>query len=179
MDSGAINRNAYNESVAYDLSRFDNRRRVREVLENERVVTPELPAKVRTAADAEAKPRLRISAFAVLSYIVIVALALGIVMNYMILNEVAVDTAALENELESLESDAAKLQVEYERAMNVGDLATKAAEAGMYAPGADQIGYIDISRSDEVVVYAAEESGGFFAGLEKVLLGIGDYFSGE
>ncbi len=169
----------YSESVAYDLSRFDRRRRVRETLEQEKVVTPELPAsKARANAQAVARPRIRISAFAVISYVVLVALVLCIVMNYMILNEITIDTARLETELSSLESDAAKLQVEYERAMNVGDLATKAGEIGLYAPGADQIGYIDISRSDSVKVYAREETD-FFSGLESVLLKIGAYFSGE
>lgn len=176
----AVSGNAYNESVAYDLSRFDPRRRVQEALANEKVITPELPARGRTKtkAEAETKTRIRVSAFAVVSYVVLFALVLTIVMNYMLLNEITVETASMERELEALESDAAKLEVEYERAMNVGDLAAKAAEAGMYAPGADQIGYIDISRSDEVKVYGAEDSG-FFAGLEKVLLKVGDYFSGE
>ena len=181
MQSGTENRNMYEGSVAYDLSRFDRRRRVREALENEKVVTPELPAKpkTKTADKADAHPRIRVSAFAVLSYVVVFALLLGIVMNYMILNEVTVETARLENELHSLESDAAKLEVEYERAMSLSELAAKAQEIGMYAPGSDQVDYIDISRSDEVTVYSSGEGEGFFAGLEKALIGIGDYFSGE
>ena len=180
MQSGAENRNMYEGSVAYDLSRFDRRRRVQEALANEQVVTPELPArKAKAAAHVEAKPRMRVSAFAIFSYVIMVAIMLGIVMNYMILNEITIDTARMENELSALESDAAKLEVEYERAMNLSELAAKATEIGMYSPGSDQIDYIDISRSDEVTVYSAGEDDDFFTGVEKMLVGIGEYFSGE
>lgn len=183
QSSEATNRDVYGESVAYDLSRFDRRRKVREALENERIVSTELPTKPKTKtaarANADARPRMRVSAFAILSYIVVFALMLGIVMNYMILNEVTIETARLENELSSLKSDAAKLQVEYERAMSLSELAARAQEIGMYSPNSDQVDYIDISRHDEVTVYNSGESDGFFAGLEKVLISIGDYFSGE
>ncbi len=180
MATEAKEPNMYEGNVAYDLSRFDRRRRVREALESEEI-TPELPVKPKTkaAAKAEARPRMRVSAFAVLSYVVLFVLMLGIVMNYMILNEVTIDTARLENESAELKSEAAKLRVEYERAMNLSDLAEKAEEIGMYSPGSDQVDYIDISRSDEVTVYSEKGGDGFFAGLENLLLGIGDYFSGE
>lgn len=176
MQSEAINRN-YGESVAYDLSRFDNRRIVREALANEAVVTPDMPrAHTRAKAEAKAKPFLRITPFTIVSYVVIIALVLMIVMNYMTLNEIAVDTSRMQSELAQLESDGAKLLVEYERAMNVGDLAAKATAAGMYSPGADQVGYVDISRSDKVTVHSTESEGGFFENIEKFFLAVGGYF---
>ncbi len=177
MQSEAINRN-YGESVAYDLSRFDNRVRVREALANEAVVTPDMPrAHSRAKAEAKAKTRhLPISAFTIVSYVVITVLALMLLMSYMTLNEIAVDTSRMQNELSQLQSDGAKLLVEYERAMNVGDLAAKASAAGMYAPGADQIGYVDISRSDKATVYSTESEGGFFENIEKFFLAVGGYF---
>lgn len=180
MATEAREPNMYEGNVAYDLSRFDRRRRVREALESEEV-TPELPVKPKskTAAKTDARPRMRVSAFAVFSYVVLFALMLGIVMNYMILNEVTIDTARLENESAELKSEAAKLRVEYERAMNLSDLSEKAEEIGMYSPGSDQVDYIDISRGDKVTVYSEKSGDGFFAGLENLLLSIGDYFSGE
>lgn len=176
MQSEAINRN-YGESVAYDLSRFDNRVRVREALANEAVVTPDMPrAHSRAKAETKAKAHLPISAFTIVSYVVIIALALMLLMSYMTLNEIAVDTSRMQNELSQLQSDGAKLLVEYERAMNVGDLAAKASAAGMYAPGADQIGYVDISRSDKATVYSTDSEGGFFENIEKFFLAVGGYF---
>lgn len=176
MQSEAINRN-YGESVAYDLSRFDNRVRVREALANEAVVTPDMPrAHSRAKAETKAKAHLPIGAFTIVSYVVVIALALMLLMGYMTLNEIAVDTSRMQNELSQLQSDGAKLLVEYERAMNVGDLAAKASAAGMYAPGADQIGYVDISRSDKATVYSTDSEGGFFENIEKFFLTVGGYF---
>lgn len=176
MQSEAVN-SKYDGNVAYDLSRFDNRRYVREALANEEVVTPEMPkAHARAKAEAKPKTRFHVSAFAVVSYVVVLALALGIVMNYMTLNEIAVDTANMESELSTLKSDGAKLTVEYERAMNVGDLADKAAAAGLYAPSADQISYIDISRADQAEVYSESGSDGLLEGIQRFFLAVSGYF---
>lgn len=178
MQSEAINRN-YGESVAYDLSRFDNRRIVREALANEAVVTPDMPrahTRAKAKTETKVKPFIRLTPFSIVSYVVIIALVLMIVMNYMTLNEIAVDTSRMQKELTQLESDGAKLLVEYERAMNVGDLAAKATAAGMYSPGADQVGYVDISRSDKAIVHSTESESGFFENIEKFFLAVGGYF---
>ena len=173
---------AQKESVAYDLSRFDNRRRVREALEREPAVSRHGQAKVKSASAAKAaavaRPRrARLTAFAVLSYAAIFALLLMIVMNYMKLNEISVTVSKRADELAELQNEAALLEVEYEQKQNVSDISARAAELGLYAPTSAQISYIDLSKPDYAVVYAEEpQQTGLLAGLGRIVAAIGSFF---
>jgi len=175
---------SYNESVAYDLSRFDRRRSVREALENEPTVSTHGEQRVRdrVAKEAEAKSeakanRVRISAFAVISYVAIFALFLMIVMNYMRLNEISVTASRRADELAALQSEAAVLQVRYEQKQNITDIKSRAAELGLYAPTSAQINYIDLRQPDYAIVYTQEEgAGAFVTGLYKLAASIGNIF---
>ena len=178
--------NSHIESVAYDLSRFDNRRRVREALENEPSVSTHGDARARTrakvgtaaAAQTAARPRrMKLSAFAVLSYVAIFALLMMIVMNYMRLNEISVIAAAKASELEELKNQTALLKVEYEQKQNVDDIKSRAAELGLYAPTSAQINYIDLSKPDYAVIYEQEnESDSFVSGISRIVAIIGNFF---
>ena len=166
--------------MAYDLSRFDNRRRVREALENEPAIDRhgQARARTKTAAKAVARPRkARLTAFAVLSYAAIFVLLLMIVMNYMRLNEISVTVSQRSNELAELQNETALLKVEYEQKQNVTDIKTRAAELGLYAPTSAQISYIDLSKPDYAVIYEDEQaSTSFIAGLYKIAAVIGSFF---
>ena len=174
--------NEYNESVAYDLSRFDNRRRVREALEEEPTVSAHgaqtVPDAARTRAAAAAEPRhVRLSAFAVLSYVAVFALFLMIVMSYMRLNEINVNASRRESELADLKNTTALLQMRYEQKQNIGDIKERAAELGLYAPSSGQISYIDMRKPDYAIIYTeAEGAEGFLAGLHRIAAAVTGFF---
>ena len=177
------------ESVAYDLSRFDNRRRVREALDSEPTVSSHgertdrghaesRTAALRASASTDARPRgMRLSAFAVLSYLAVFALFLLIVMSYMRLNEINVTTSRRANELADLKNTAAILQMRYEQKQNIGDIKERAADLGLYSPSSGQINYIDMRKPDYAIIYTAEdEEGGFLAGIKRIAAAINGFF---
>ncbi len=174
--------NDYNESVAYDLSRFDNRRRVREALADEPTVSAHgaerTLGKTEKRAAAAAEPRrMRLSAFAVLSYVAVFALFLMIVMSYMRLNEINVNASRKANALAYLKNTTAILQMRYEQKQNIGDIKERAAELGLYAPSSGQISYIDMRKPDYAIIYTDTDGAeGFLEGLTKIAAAITGFF---
>jgi len=181
MDSTAKKLN-YQDSVAYDLSRFDKRKRVREALENQPVAVPAIrprgttAAKAKSEAAAAAKTR-GLSVFSVVSYIAVFALFMLIVMNYMKINELSVEQSALSRELAALKSEAAQLEIKYEQKINMYNIEERAAELGLSKPTQDQIQYIDIAGQDYAVVYN-EDTGtsGFIAGIKSIFMSVLNFF---
>lgn len=167
------------ESVAYDLARFDNRRRVQEALAAEPVARAADPARVampKSAVKAKAKAKSRISLFAMVSYVALFTLFLFIVMNYMRLNEITIETSRLQSELARLENEEARLKIEYERKTNLREVDARASELGLYSPGADQIVYIDISRPDRAEIYGSDKPEGFIDGVRTLFVAVADFF---
>lgn len=188
MQSNAVRKErydaTYNSSVAYDTSRFDKRRRVREALENERVAVPEIKPRGTTAAAAAAKAAAKtnagvaahISPFAVVSCVAVLALIFLILFNNVKLNELYIESANLTGELTQLKNDEALLKVKYERKMNLHDIEQAAYSMGFSSPQGDQVVYVDISRPDRaVIVREAEAEQGFLTGLKTIFMAVADF----
>jgi hypothetical protein len=180
MQSNTARKMQYTDSVAYDLSRFDKRKRVREALANEAVAVPAIRPRGTTRAAAkaaaEAKAVAHVSPFAILSYIAVFALLILVVTNYVKLYELSIQTANFESELVELKNDEALLKVKYERSMNIRNIEDRAAELGLYMPQGGQVTYISISQADRAEIYYTEkESKGFLNGLQKIFLVVFDF----
>ncbi len=149
-----------NESIGYDLSRFDRRLRVRQAIENEQAATG-VRVTARTQARSETKARsVRLPAMVTiaLSAVVVLAVMFLTVLNYVELNELSIARANMQNELSELKNAEAKLQIEYDRGLNSRELEEQASALGMVMPASDQITYIGISKADHAEIYGGSDS---------------------
>ena len=82
-----------------------------------------------------------------------------VLMNCIELTRLSSETVQLKSELQSLETEHAKLNAEYEQMFDRATVKEAAEAAGMSVPAASQVTYVDLSEGDDVVVYEEEESG--------------------
>jgi negative regulator of sigma E activity len=181
MSSSAARKLEYGGNIAYDLSRFDRRKRVRDALENEPVAVPRPIAKpgerAKAAVKAEVRARPAVSAVTVLGFAIAAVLMFCIVLNYMRLNELTIEVSSLQTELMELKSQAATLKVKNEQTLNSKRLEQMAEEMGMMRPTREQICYIDLSHQDRGVVYIApEEESDFLRGIKTLFFAAIDFF---
>jgi hypothetical protein len=179
MPSNAARNIEYNGSIAYDLSRFDKRKRVRDALELEPIAVPRPIAKpserVRTAAKAKARPV--VSASTIVGFIMTAVLMFCVVLNYMRLNEITIQVSTLQTQLNDLEGQAAVLKVQTEKKLNIQSIEERAGEMGMRHPSSDQIVYIDMSQPDRgVVVSEQEKKTDFLNGIRTFFFAAIDFF---
>lgn len=172
----------YSGQIAYDLSRFDKRKRVRDALEQEPVAVPRaiaLPeSRAKSAAGAQAKSLSSISHMAILSFVIAAILMFCIVLNYMRLNELSIEISSLQSEISELKSEAAVLKVRNEQNLNVKQLEELALGMGMARPSKDQITYIDLSKQDRGIVHMETKGDDeFFSGLKTFYLAAINFFS--
>lgn len=182
MSSSAVRKLEYSGNIAYDLSRFDRRKRVRDALENEPVAVPRPIARpgerAKAAAGAEVKARPAVSAVTVLGFVIAVFLMFCIVLNYMRLNELTIEIYSMQTELMELKKQAATLKVKNEQALNSKRLQQLAEEMGMVRPTKEQISYIDLSNHDRGVVYMAQENDSdFLSGIKTLFFAAIDFFN--
>ena len=151
-----------NESIGYDLSRFDRRLRVRQAIENEQAATGvRVTARTKARSETKAKARsVRLPAMVTiaLSAVVVLAVMFLTVLNYVELNELSIARANMQNELSELKNAEAKLQIEYDRGLNSRELEEQASALGMVMPASDQITYIGISKADHAEIYGGSDS---------------------
>ncbi|MDL2288630.1 hypothetical protein LJC32_04540 [Oscillospiraceae bacterium OttesenSCG-928-F05] len=180
------------DNIGYDLSRFDRRRRVRDALANEPVARPrpipsleeqatarkEAKTRAKAAAAAKAQP-VRISPFAVLSYLAVTVLLVWIVFSYMSLNELSVETANLKRELTALQEEAVTLSVQYDQRMDLRAVEVRAAQLGMVRPASDQVIYMDLSQPDYAIMRSESTDGAsdFLGGLRGIAAAVVSFFS--
>jgi|LSQX01.3.fsa_nt_gb cell division protein FtsL len=171
----------YTGQIAYDLSRFDRRKRVRDTLQQEPVAVPRAIAtpesRAKAAASAKVKSKSKISLVTVMSFIIAAVLMFCIVLNYMRLNELTIEISSLKSELSELKSQAAVLRVRNEQNLNVKELEELALSLGMTRPSRDQITYIDLSKQDRGIVHMeVEEGSDFLNGLKTFFLTATNFF---
>jgi len=179
MSASAARNIEYSGSVAYDLSRFDRRKRVRDALELEPVAIPRPIAKPheRVKAEAKAKARPAVSATTVIAFLMVAVLMFCVVLNYMRVYELSLEISNLQAEYNKLKSEAAVLKVQSEKKMNDIRIAELAAEMGMTRPARDQIIYVDMSQPDKGIVLAESEvKNDFLNGLKTLFLAAIDFF---
>jgi len=153
------------ESVAYDLSRFDQRSRVRRAVSEEQTTEKARP---RAATAAKTVPAARISPFSVLSFFVVCSLLFMIVYSYVQLNELSTSKSDLQDAIAQEKDDYAVMQAELERKISLTELETIATtRLGMIKAQQEQIRYADLSGEDYAVVLAqqAPSESGFAAAV--------------
>ncbi len=178
MQSSAAKRLDYSGSIAYDLSRFDKRKRVREALEREPVVAPRAIARPQERAKAEAVTRTRkgVSLATVLGCMVVAVLMFFIVLNYMRLYEISMQVSSVKSQYATLKNDAAVLQVKAEKQMSVRRIEELASEIGMSSPENSQIVYINMSQPDRgQVILESGRNSDFLTGLQAVVFTVVDF----
>jgi cell division protein FtsL len=180
MPSTAARKIDYTGNIAYDLSRFDRRRRVREALEREPVAYPRPIARPRERAKAAkrtaAKPHT-VSAATVVGFLIVAVLMCCIVLNYMRVNELSIELSQLQTEYNRLRTEAAMLRVEHEKKFNDKRIGELAAEMGMSRPSKDQIIYVDMSQPDKgIVLVESKSKSDFLNGIKTFFFAAIDFF---
>lgn len=132
------------------------------------------------------KPRVvlrqqeHISLTAVAGFMVVAALAFGVLTSHIQLTSLYADTVAAQKELTQLQETNAKLETEYEEIFDTETLQQAAEKAGLQEPAASQKVYMELSDPDNAIVYHGEEETGWKGCVQAVkafFTGIGTYFS--
>ncbi|MDR1158717.1 MAG: septum formation initiator family protein [Oscillospiraceae bacterium] len=147
-------------NVAQDLSRFDNRRRVREAVAQDILEQ----SAVKTRAQSRAKEKVRVSGWMLLGFATFAASMFVVVHSHVRLAELSAETGALSREIASLKQEASLLQKLGDGKVNLAAIERIATEElGMTKPTRDQVIYIDLSDGDHAVVL--KKPGGFWRDL--------------
>ena len=109
-------------------------------------------------AMAGRRAAVHVSLPAILGVVVALAVAMLVLMNCIELTRLSTETVQLKSELQSLETEHAKLNAEYEQMFDRATVKEAAEAAGMSVPAASQVSYVDLSDGDTVVVYEEEDS---------------------
>ena len=153
-------RNAVYGSLAYDLDRELRERELGHAGEAplQREVALERP-KVRSVSKVQVRQRQHLSAFSVVGFAAVAALAVLVLMSYIQLTALSADMVSLKSQLSALETENVTLTAQHERMFDLDTVKAAAEAAGMTKPSSSQIYYIDLSGGDTAVIYQQEEPG--------------------
>ena len=153
-------RNAVYGNLAYDLDRELRERELSHAGEAplQREVVVERP-KVRSVSKVQVRQRQHLSAFSVVGFAAVTALAVLVLMSYIQLTALSAETVALKSQLAALETESVTLTAQYERMFDRNTVKEAAQSAGMSKPSSSQIYYIDLSDGDNAVVYQQSDPG--------------------
>lgn len=96
------------------------------------------------------KGKFHISFSGMLCGVVVIGLAIGLVINYLSLNEVSAELTAAKNTYETLSGQEKSLNYEIEKQVNFTNIDQLAARVGMVKLQPSQIQYIDIVQVDNM-----------------------------
>jgi len=143
-----------NGNVAYDLSRFDRRRIVREAVELERLEEQEMKKPVRAPM-----PKAKISYMTILSYIAVSAIAAVMLMSFVNLLELTDQTAKKKEELVVLQNENIRLNAEMEKRYSLGDIESYATNTlGMIKADRSQVEYIELDSPDTITMMSPADN---------------------
>ncbi len=133
-------------NVAYDLSRFDQRRSVREAV-------LQAPEERRVAPQRKTVPREKLSLSVILMYALIAGLAALLLSNYMTLTILTDDLSKLAGDLEDLQNEEIILQKQYDQRYILNDIETYAVnKLGMVKLESNMMEYIELSNPDTITM---------------------------
>lgn len=157
--SGYNSRSAVYGDLAYDLDREVREHALRHAGEARRQPREETAVRpqVRRVSKVQTRQRQKLSAFSVVGFCAVAALAVLVLMNYIRLTELSSDMVELKSELSTLETEHVTLTAQYERLYDLETVKAAAEAAGMSKPSNSQIYYIDLSDGDNAVIYQREE----------------------
>ena len=116
-------------------------------------------SKVQTQAKVLVRERQRVAPLTVLGFSAAIVMAVMVLLCCIQLTALSAETVTLKSQLSVLKTEHVTLTAEYERMFDLASVKEAAENAGMTKPGTSQICYIDLSESDNAVVYQFEEPG--------------------
>jgi len=132
---------------------------------------------VQTRARTAARTRQSIAPASIFGMIVAAFLLVTAILAQAQVVAISSESVALQQELEVLESQQAKLLIAYESAFNMAEIEDYALHSlGMQKPQADQVYYIDTSAPDKAVVIAEQGSDSIVDRISDKLLGAATLF---
>jgi hypothetical protein len=142
---------------------------------------PSVRTRRRTIArpKVEVRPAGQVAPFAVLGFLAVAVFAALVVYAHVQLAVINDQTAALESQLSSLQTENSTLVAEYEQTFDMDSL-QQAVGSYTSKPTADQYIYIDLSDEDTVEVFDQTDStrgvAGALQGMEEIVGNIVEYF---
>ncbi len=160
-------------SLAYDLDAIVSERALDEAgrmpQHAERRRTEEV-AQPRT----EVQPKVVVSPLVWLSAAVLTVLVVVALLGHVRLTEISIHISEMKTEMEQLSTEHVSLLTEYEQTFELATVKEVAEAAGMAKPSAGQIEYVEVSGSNNAVIYAAGQGGV----LDKAYASVKDSFAG-
>ncbi len=173
-------RNPYrsNGSAAYDIYAGQNMRS--NALPKQRPAQiPDAPARPRRAPKVRTKPAF--SPFALLGGAMACVMLFLVIFSYVRLYETKSEVGELQSELSTLSEQKARLQSQYEGALDLEKVEKRAKELNMRKPGPSQIVYVQVQAEDTAEVYTAPKEQNIFqrafTALRNVFTDAVEYFT--
>ena len=164
--------------LAYDLDAMSREYALRHAGEDVRREAVPSP-KVRSVTAPRARQRQRLSVVSVLGFLAVTALAVVTLSQYVQLTVISSEVVKLQSELSELQTENVSLTTKYEQTFDLSTIKEAAEAAGMSKPSSSQIYYIDMSGSDNAVVYQRQEAGVLsrvFTSLSHGIYAVVEYF---
>lgn len=163
--------------LAYDLDAMSREYALRHAGEDVRREAVPSP-KVRSVTAPRARQRQHLSVVSVLGFLAVTALAVVTLSQYVQLTVISSEVVKLQSELSELQTENVSLTTKYEQTFDLSTIKEAAEAAGMSKPSS-QIYYIDMSGSDNAVVYQRQEAGVLsrvFTSLSHGIYAVVEYF---
>lgn len=137
---------------------------------------PQEKVSIRTKTKPAAKQG--ISLFAVAGWASVIVLAVALLTSYVELNVIANESYELREELETLQIEETKLQIEYESTFRLDEVEEYATNMlGMVRADSDQVKYLDNRAEDQAVILDTNSvETGISASLKSLFTTIAEYF---
>ena len=146
----------YNDSLAYDFEMFMPRNNTAIRKDRGNIVKlPKAQAKVRGRRKAAAR-RLSVSAFAVLTSVLLLAALCGNIFLRLKINEVNSEINRVKSEIDAAKSERTSLSVQLEREISFSNIELEATELGMQKMDKSQVKYIRVNDKNTAVTKKGE-----------------------
>ena len=158
-------------SVAYDLSRFDPRRRVREAVS-------EADEAARPRPRRRPMPKARVSLSTILICVIIAAQAAVLLNNYMNITVITNQINKLNSQYEKLKNDEVQLRTQYDGRFSLSEIEQYAVNVlGMIKLDNTRIEYIELASPETIVRITPEDDGTVRSFFSNVLEWFRDFMT--
>lgn len=156
-----------NGSAAYDI-RGVQENTARPLEQPKRL--PDAPTRHRPVK--RVKTKLSVAPFTVLGSMIAVVLLFLVVFSYVRLYEAQSEVGELRETKSELVTDQQRLRSQYENALDLEAIETRARELGMREPLPSQIVYVEVAAGDTAEVYTAPEERNFIERIYDAFYGV-------
>lgn len=145
----------YNDSLAYDFNMFmPAEKRVRQP-ENNVITMPKTAARKKARSRAATRT-VSVSAFAVMTCVLILSALCGNIFLRLRINEVDNKINGIKSQISELDSEKTGLEVELERKISYSNIEVEAAQLGMQKMDKNQVRYIRVNDKDAALTSKGE-----------------------